>query len=134
MTNKRLRQLTLAIIILLMITASTYAFAASIVVPTTRLTNQAFAITANALKPAECSAINLTNIVICSPTGGVCNGTNGNDLVLGGPSADKIQGKNGTDCLIGGGGDDDITGNNGSDVCIGGPGNDNFSKCMTTIQ
>jgi len=119
---------------ILVIVSTGFAFAANIVVPTTRLTDQTRGINPNELKPAACSAINLTNIVICSPTGGVCNGTNGNDLMLGGPSTDSIHGKNGTDCLMGGGGDDDITGNSGSDVCIGGPGNDTFSKCATEIQ
>jgi len=128
------KRLTIIMLGLLITVSLVSAFAANISVPKTRLTNQARAITANDLKPAACSAINLTNIVICSPTGGICNGTNGNDLMLGGPSNDSIRGKNGTDCIIGGDGDDDITGNNGSDVCIGGPGNDTFSKCATAIQ
>ena len=126
------KRLTFIMLGLLITVSLASAFAANISVPTTRLTNQARAITANDLRPAACSAIDLTAIIVCN--GGICNGTNGNDLMLGSSSADSIRGKNGTDCIVGGDGDDDITGNNGGDVCIGGPGNDTFSKCTTEIQ
>ncbi len=68
------KRLTFIMLGLLVTVSLVSAFAANIVVPTTHLTNQARAVTANDLKPAACSAINLTNIVICSPTGGNCNG------------------------------------------------------------
>ena len=108
------------------------SFAANIVVPTTRLTNQARAVTANDLKPAACSALNLTAVVVC--TGGNCNGSGASELILGTSAGEKIRGRGGADCIIGGGGDDDLIGNKAGDVCIGGPGNDTFKTCETEIQ
>jgi Ca2+-binding RTX toxin-like protein len=108
------------------------AVAAGNTIPTTRLDENTAAINANAIKPAACSALNLTAIVIC--TGGNCNGTAANELILGTSTGEIIKGKGGTDCIVGGGGDDDIRGNNGGDVCIGGPGADTFTTCETPIQ
>jgi Ca2+-binding RTX toxin-like protein len=116
----------------LVITSVGFAFAANIVVPTTRLTDQTRSVDPNTLKPAACSGITLNAIVIC--TGGNCNGSNADELILGTAGDDNIKAKNGDDCIVGGGGDDDISGDNGTNVCIGGPGNDTFSKCDTEIQ
>ncbi len=111
------------------------AFAAGNTVPPTRLTDQSHAITANALKPPECAALNLRSIIVCPSGGGACNGNNQNNLILGSPNADDINGRGGGDCILGGGGDDIIDGRQGNnDVCIGGPGNDTFSGCETTYQ
>jgi len=134
MIHRYIPRLTVVVLTILILVSTVFAFAANIVVPTTRLTNQSSPITANTLKPAACSAITLTAIVYCPASGGVCNGTNGNDLIIGSSNIDTIQGKGGSDCIVGGGGDDDITGSQAKDVCIGGPGNDVFKKCETTIQ
>jgi Ca2+-binding RTX toxin-like protein len=123
----------LAIVALLsMIAAGIHtAIAASNSVPVTRLTNQAFAITANALKPPECAALNLAAIYI----GSAVKGTGANDLLLGTADADNLGGGGGSDCVVGGGGDDKLNGGKGNgDVCIGGPGNDTFKGCDTEIQ
>lgn len=130
--RKLIPRLFVILLFALILTGVLSAFSAANMVPDTRLGQQIQAVTANALKPAECSALNLTSIVIC--TGGVCNGSNANELMLGTAGPDDIKGKNGDDCIVGGGGDDDITGDNGIDVCIGGPGNDTFRKCETEIQ
>jgi len=107
-------------------------FTATNTVPSTHVGQQQFPINANALKPAACSALNLTTLV----TG--TNGTAGNDLVLGPATASTLNGNGGIDCIVGGGGNDTINGNgngaNNNDVCIGGPGTDTFKKCKTTIQ
>jgi Ca2+-binding RTX toxin-like protein len=108
------------------------AFTATNTVPSTTVGQQQFPIDANALKPAACSALNLTTLVV-----GV-NGTTGNDLILGPSTASTLNGNGGIDCIVGGGGNDTINGNgntpSNNDVCIGGPGTDTFKKCKTTIQ
>jgi Ca2+-binding RTX toxin-like protein len=108
------------------------AIAAGNTIPSSRLDENTATMNANAIKPASCSALNLTRIVIC--TGGNCDGTGQNELILGTPADERIRGRGGTDCIVGGDGDDDIIGNNGGDVCIGGPGTDTFTTCETKIQ
>jgi Ca2+-binding RTX toxin-like protein len=102
-------------------------------IPATRLDENIAAMSANAIKPAACSALNLTRIVICTGAS-TCNGTNAKELILGTANAETIQGKGGTDCIVGGDGDDSLVGNGASDVCIGGPGADTFTTCETQIQ
>jgi len=109
------------------------AVAAANTVPVTRLDENAAAMSANAIKPAACSALNLTAIVIC-PGGGTCNGTGASELILGTSAAETIRGRGGNDCILGGDGNDSLVGNNGGDVCIGGPGTDTFTTCETQIQ
>lgn len=109
------------------------AVAAGNTVPTTRLSSSTSAMNANAIKPAACSALNLTAIVICSGVG-TCNGTGASELLLGTSAAETIRGRGGTDCIVGGDGDDTLQGNGASDVCIGGPGTDTFVTCETQIQ
>lgn len=122
-------------LILLFLASLITAMAASNTVPPTRLGQVNIPINANALKPPECAALNLTNIVVCPSTGGTCNGTDANDLILGSAFADNISGGKGDDCILGGGGDDFLKGDQGNDVCIGGPGNDTFHpSCETQIQ
>ncbi|NJC94962.1 MAG: hypothetical protein FIB03_01280 [Anaerolineae bacterium] len=124
-------RLIFLILTLLIYASCTYAFAANLSVPVTRLTNQAFAVTANALKPPECAALNLTAIVIGTNT----KGTNASELILGTAGADTLGGGGGSDCVVGGGGDDILNGGKGNgDVCIGGAGNDSFKGCDTAIQ
>ena len=134
MVRINMPRLFFILLVTVILLSSFSAFAANIVVPATRLTNQARAITANTLKPASCSAITVTNILYCPSSGGICNGSNADELIIGSPNNDTIQGKGGNDCIIGGGGNDDITGSQAKDVCIGGPGTDTFAKCETMIQ
>jgi Ca2+-binding RTX toxin-like protein len=106
------------------------AFTAANTVPASHVGRQQFVIDANALKPAACSALNLTTLVVGT------NGTAGNDLVLGPAAGSALSGGGGRDCIVGGGGNDVITGNGltAGDVCIGGPGTDIFVTCQTTVQ
>jgi Ca2+-binding RTX toxin-like protein len=106
------------------------AFTATNTVPSSRVGQQQITITANALKPAACSALNLTNLVVGT------NGTAANDLILGPSTGSSLSGGGGHDCIVGGGGNDVITGNGltAGDVCIGGPGTDTFLFCQTQIQ
>jgi Ca2+-binding RTX toxin-like protein len=99
------------------------AFAAANTVALSGAEDASFGISANDLKPSECSALNLTNIVTGS---GNIQGSNGSDLILGGASADKINAKKGNDCVLGGDGDDELKGGDQDDVLLGGPGNDDL--------
>ena len=126
------------------------AVAAANTVPVTRVDKDSQATTANDLKPAVCSGINLTNIV---DIGAGETGTSANDLILGTDKADaEIRGGAGDDCILGGKGserqkiskvwapgifgeegDDVIIGGPGNnDHCDGGPGNDTYYSCETT--
>lgn len=99
------------------------AYATSNTVPSTRLDLDTQAITANALKPSACAALNLANIVTGS---GTVNGTNGSDLVLASAGNDTLTGRGGADCLVAGSGNDTLTGSAGIDILLGGDGNDNL--------
>jgi hypothetical protein len=103
---------------------------ASNVVPSTSIGRQQFTIDANALKPAACAALDLTNLV----TG--TNGTGANDLILGPRAASTFRGNGGQDCMVGGARRDTFNGNGrrAGDVCIGNGGNDTFRRCQTTYQ
>jgi Ca2+-binding RTX toxin-like protein len=117
----------------LILVSTLTAIAAGNTIPTSRLDVNTAAMNANAIKPASCSALNLTAIVICTGAS-TCNGTNAKELILGTASAETIQGRGGTDCILGGGGNDSLIGNGSSDVCIGGPDTDTFTTCETQIQ
>lgn len=132
MIRRFIPRLAMSLLVMLILISTMFAFTATNTVPVTRIGQQIQAVTANALKPAECSALNLTMIVIC--TGGGCDGTGSNDLILGTAAGERIRGRGGSDCILGGGGDDQLVGNGSGDVCIGGPGNDTFSACTTQIQ
>ena len=108
------------------------ALTATNVVPTSRAGRSTASITANALKPAACSAISLKGITVGS---GTFDDTGNSNLVLGSSGVDTIRGLGGNDCILGGGGDDSLNGGGGTDVCIGGPGTDTFTAtCETQIQ
>ena len=98
-----------------------FAFSAANTVPASKADYLTSAINANALKPTECAALNLTRVVIIA-RGDVPN--NSNELILGTAAGETINGGGGADCIIGGGGDDTLLGGNGKDVLMGGPGND----------
>ena len=100
-------------------------------VPVTRADKDSLGTSANALKPAECAGITLTNIV---DIGAGETGTSANDLILGTDKADtEIRGGAGDDCILGGKGSErqkidkvwspGLYGEEGNDVLIGGPGN-----------
>ena len=134
MMRRTMLKLFSVALILLVLLSIVSAFAANVAVPSTRLTDQRSAITANTLKPTACSGIVLTTIVYCPSGGGICNGTTASELILGSPNIDTIDGKGGSDCIVGGDGNDDLTGSQSKDICIGGPGTDTFKKCETAIQ
>jgi Ca2+-binding RTX toxin-like protein len=133
MIKRHIPRLVIVTLIALILISSVSAFAATNTVPTTRIGQQIDTVSANALKPAQCAALNLTTIVVC--TGGNCNGTGASELLLGTANGERIRGRGGFDCIVGGGGNDDLVGNGSNgDVCIGGPGADTFATCETQIQ
>jgi Ca2+-binding RTX toxin-like protein len=126
------------------------ALAATNTVPDTWADQESRSISADLLKPSECSGITLTNIV---DIGAGETGTDANDLILGTRNNDaEILGGAGDDCILGGKGTDrqridkvwgpGIFGEEGNDVIIGGPGNqdhcdggagnDTYYSCETT--
>jgi Ca2+-binding RTX toxin-like protein len=94
------------------------AFAATNSVPSRRMDDDSIPITANDLKPSDCSSLNLTNV---ATSGGE---TAGNDLLLGTSGADTLTGDDGDDCIVGGGGDDTLRGEKGNDIVLGQDGDD----------
>ncbi len=94
------------------------AVAATNTIPSKRLDDDSFSITANDLKPSECNSLNLTTIVVAG------NGTTGNDLILGTSSDDNLNGDDGDDCIVGGGGNDALQGQKGNDIVLGQDGDD----------
>ena len=123
--SKLVRFAGIALIGLIAVSAAS-AFAAANSVPASRLDDDSFPITANDLKPSECAALNLTNIVVAG------NGTSGNDLILGTAGNDSLRGSDGDDCIVGGGGDDNIDGQKGNDILLGQDGNDSLKGSQDT--
>jgi len=107
------------------------AYAAANTVPSTRMDEDNLSISANDLKPAACSGINLTNIVT---GGGLIFGSGGADLVLGSAGGDLVFALSGDDCILTGSGNDTIFAGAGNDVCDGGSGTDSAADCETTIN
>lgn len=99
MNTRTLSRLAIFALGLVMLASILTAAAAANTVPSTRLTNQTRAITANALKPAQCAAFDLTGFFICSKNN--CKDPNPNELVLGSPSTNKIDGGGGVSCCVG---------------------------------
>jgi Ca2+-binding RTX toxin-like protein len=124
MTSRALLRLALPIVLALIVVNIFDALAATNLVGSTGADDLRVVINANALKPPECAALNLSIVVVGSGTfsGG---GTNG--LILGSAGADTISGQGGNDCMIGGGGNDNLRGGSGPDVLIGGPGADTLN-------
>jgi len=122
------------------------AFTANNPVPRTYASDTTSAISANNLKPSQCSGITLTAKITASPwTGGAAaelivgttaantmTGNGGDDCILGGAGIDALRGNAGNDVLIGGDGNDTLTGGAGTDACYGGGGVDTFATCETT--
>lgn len=117
---------------LLILVSLGLALAAANVVPETGVRALTpIPINANALKPPECAALNLVEIIVWAP--GMVPDRD-SSLILGSAGPDSIRGGKGNDCILGGGGDDHLDGDQGTDVCIGGPGTDTFAQCETRIQ
>ncbi|GAB4484309.1 MAG: hypothetical protein Fur0016_08640 [Anaerolineales bacterium] len=108
--------------LLILIAAGLFsAFSASNTVSASQLGSQTAIISANALKPPECAALNLTRLVILARGDTT---TAQSELVIGTPGNDTILSRGGTDCILGGGGNDDLRGGAGLDILLGGPGDD----------
>ena len=103
--------------LLLIVLSASSALAAANTVLVSGAEDASITISANDLKPPECSGLDLTNIITGS---GNIQGSNGNDLILGSASADKINAKKGSDCVLGGDGGDELRGGDDSDVLLGG--------------
>jgi Ca2+-binding RTX toxin-like protein len=110
-----------ASLLVLMAAGLLSAFSASNTVTPSRMGGAVFPIDANALKPPECAALNLTTLVILARGD---SPTNGNDLIIGTSGDDNINGGAGDDCILGGDGNDTLNGGAGRDVLLGGPGDD----------
>jgi Ca2+-binding RTX toxin-like protein len=119
MKPRNVFQIVLFGLLLLIFVSAATAFAANLTIPDTNVGEKSLEVTANDLKPAACSALDLTNIVSGS---GTITGTNGNDLIIGSSGDDTINGLGGNDCILGEGGNDTIDGGTGTNVCIGGSG------------
>ena len=118
----------LGMALLIFISVAT-AFAANLEVAPSNLGQTNQSVTANQLKPSECTQ-NLSGIV--RGTGEIF-GTQGNDLIVGSSGDDTIQGNGGDDCILGAAGDDSIFGGDGADVCFGGDGANLFEACETEV-
>jgi Ca2+-binding RTX toxin-like protein len=116
----RISKLGFLLLISLIVLGVLNAFAATNTVPSKRLDDDSIPITANALKPSDCSSLNLTNIVVAG------SGTTANDLILGTAGNDNLQGSDGNDCIVGGDGDDSLRGQKGDDIVLGQGGNDSL--------
>jgi Ca2+-binding RTX toxin-like protein len=117
-------------LVILVVTNMIAAMADTNTVPQLQMEDQSQPVKANDVKPPECAALDLANIVSGS---GTITGTPGNDLILGSPADDVIDGMGGDDCILGRGGADTLDGNDGVDVCIAGPGNSTFLNCESTF-
>jgi Ca2+-binding RTX toxin-like protein len=124
MLTRTLLRLAVPIVSVLVLVSIFDALAAANLVVATGADDLRTPITANALKPPECAALNLTTVIVGS---GSFNGGGSNALILGSAGADTIRGQGGNDCIIGGGGNDDLRGGNGTEVLIGGPGADTLN-------
>ncbi|CAG0988047.1 Mannuronan C5-epimerase AlgE6 [Anaerolineales bacterium] len=137
MFRKYIPRITAIILGVLIVLGAANAIAAGNTISANYLDEQTTILaTINDKKPAECSALTLTDIYECPSIGGVCNGTDASELIIGSALSDDIQGNKGNDCILGGDGNDIIRGNQGTDICIGGLGTDTFPnpKCETIYQ
>ena len=125
-----MRRVALGLIVAVLCANVGSALTAANAVPTSRSDQVDQAITANALKPAACSALTLTAVVF----NGV--GTGANELLLGTSGIDSLTGAGGDDCVVGGAGADTLSGGAGTDVCIGGAASDSYpdGSCETVVD
>jgi len=141
----RWQALVLLILLFLIISGAVIGSATANIMPATYASESNYSVTANQLKPVECSGIDLTNIVDVSQgdtfTAGndLVLGTSGNDTplrggqgddcIIGGDGNDRLRGNRGNDILLGGNGDDLLHGGIGNDICYGNAGNNTFLLC-----
>jgi Ca2+-binding RTX toxin-like protein len=98
-------------------------------VPATKVGQITRALDANALKPDECAALNLTAVVVGD------TGSAASELILGTGAVNTLSGGGGDDCLVAGDGNDTLNGGPGIDVCIGGAGADTYDpSCETEVD
>jgi len=117
--TRKLKRVVLLFLLVIILGSVVFGLTASnLILATPAMEDYTQGVTANDLKPPECSHLDLVNIV----TGR--NGTRENDLMLGTPGDDDLDGKQGDDCIVGGAGNDNLRGKQGDDVLIGGPGTD----------
>src|SRR5215208_134031 len=121
MIIQRVSQLIFSGAVLLVLTSVMSAVAASNAVAPSGLGELSRSISVNDLKPPQCDALHLTNLITGS---GNISGTLENDLILGSAGPNIISGEGGNDCILGGGGNDTLIGGHGTDVCLGGTGAD----------
>lgn len=123
-TNLKKWMIAAAASLLILMAAGLFsAFSASNTVSPSRLGSRTAVINANALKPPECAALNLTRLVILA-RGDAPSAQS--ELIIGTPGNETISGAGGTDCILGGGGNDTLRGGAGIDILFGGPGNDHL--------
>lgn len=116
-------------IVLVALTACV-ALTASNSVPVTYASERNSPVTADDVKPLDCTA---PATALAAGSGAVA-GSLGNDLLTGSAGPDTLAGLGGDDCLLGGDGLDVLDGGPGVDVCLGGPGVDTFVGCETAIE
>jgi Ca2+-binding RTX toxin-like protein len=124
-----IKRLTLLLTLGFLVTVSfsiLAAFSAANLVPPSRAFGSGpTPITANSLKPPECT-MSLAAIRYVTPGVAFVSDGNSNDLIIGTAGADTISAGKGHDCILGGGGNDTINGDQGNDVIFGGPGDDDL--------
>jgi hypothetical protein len=98
MNTRLISRLAVFILVMLVVVSIITASAAANTVPTSHLTDQTTAITADTLKPAQCNGLTLTGgIYICIKNN--CTASGPNMLVLGTSQANKIDGVSGSCCV-----------------------------------
>jgi hypothetical protein len=96
--------------------ATTQAFTASNIVPTTDISQFTQTITPAQLAPSECASLAVTSIVAGT---GTIAATATHQLVLGSSAVDTLSDSFGSVCMVGGAGSDTFNGKkNGGDLCI----------------
>jgi Ca2+-binding RTX toxin-like protein len=150
LVRKKWLPLVLLLLAFMIIIGSIAGMAATNIVAESGLSHTNHPMTANQLKPAECT-MNLVNIIVPSngdnstqqndlvlgtsgdDTGGNrLRGSGGDDCIVGGGGNDTLRGNKGNDILIGGNGDDTLIGGNQNDICYGNAGNDTYAQCEST--
>jgi|GEM_PF-4038516 len=107
------------------------AYTASATVSATQLGRTGTAVTADELKPSECT-MTVTSVVAGS---GNVSASAGSQLVLGSSGNDTITGNiAGADCIVGGAGTDTITGLGSGNQCIVSSSTTVVTDCTVVAQ
>jgi Ca2+-binding RTX toxin-like protein len=129
MRRLRPRRVLLAVLVAVVVGATTAVFTANVAVPATRMSQSAGPSSIDAQAAAAGCGTGLASVIVGT------TGDAGNNLVLHDATGATVRGQGGDDCVMGGGGNDALRGDGGTDVCIGGPGTDTFHvSCETQIQ